>query len=64
MCFFPELGYEDFKTGKPLGEYRECDWETRGNRTAEAVERGIKECGGLMKWKWTNKHHSEFVCSG
>jgi len=64
MCFFPELGYEDFKTGKPLGDYRECDWATRGNRTAEAIERGIEECGGYMNWTWTDEHHSEYVCSG
>jgi len=64
MCFFPELGWPDMSTGKPLGEYRECDWATRGTRTAEAVKRGIEECGGLMKWTWTDEHHSEFVCSG
>ena len=43
MCFFPDLGMPDLKTGKPVGRYRECDWATRGNRTAEAVERGIEE---------------------
>ena len=64
MCFFPDLGMPDLKTGKPVGRYRECDWKTRGSRTAEAVKRGIEECGGLMKWKWTDEHHSEFVCSG
>ena len=64
MCFFPDLGMPDMETGKPVGRYRECDWATRGNRTAEAVERGIEECGGYMKWKWTNEHHSEFICSG
>ena len=62
MCFFPELGWPDQKTGKPLGDYRECDWATRGNRTAEAIERGIEECGGYMNWKWTDEHHSEYVC--
>ena len=64
MCFFADLGMPDLETGKPVGRYRECNWKTRGNRTAEAVKRGIKECGGLMKWKWTDEHHSEFVCSG
>ena len=62
MCFFPELGWPDQKTGKPLGDYRECDWATRGNRTAEAIERGIKECGGYMNWTWTDRDHSEYVC--
>ena len=61
MCFFPELGMPDLN-GKPRGRYRECDWETRGNRTAEAIERGIEECGGYMNWKWTDEHHSEYVC--
>ena len=64
MCFFADLGMPDLETGKPVGRYRECNWKTRGSRTAEAVKRGIKECGGLMKWKWTDEHHSEFVCSG
>ena len=63
MCFFPELGMPD-SNGKPVGRYRECDWETTGSRTAEAVERGIEECGELMKWTWTDENHSEFVCSG
>jgi len=53
MCYFPELGHE-----------RACDWKERGKRTAAAVERGIKECGGIMKWEWTDVHHSEFICKG
>ncbi len=31
MCFFPELGWPDFTTGKPSGAYRECNWRDRGN---------------------------------
>ena len=53
MCFFPKLGEE-----------RDCDWKERGKRTAAAVERGIRECGGMMKWEWTDVHHSEFICKG
>ena len=53
MCFFPKLGRE-----------RACDWKKRGDRTAAAVKRGIKECGGMMKWEWTDIHHSEFICKG
>ena len=64
MCFFPELGWPDMSTGKPLGEYRECNWATRGDRTAEATKRAEKECGGYMNWTWTDEHHSEYVCSG
>ena len=52
-CWFPELN-----------NYRACDWRERGNRTAAAVKRGIKECGGMMKWEWTDVHHSEFICKG
>ena len=63
MCFFPDLGMPDLKTGKPVGRYRECDWATRGNRTAEAIERGIKECGGYMNWVWTDEHHSKYRCN-
>ena len=53
MCFFPKLGKE-----------RDCDWKERGKRTAAAVKRGIIECGGMMKWEWTDVHHSEFICKG
>ena len=53
MCFFPKLGKE-----------RDCDWKERGKRTAAAVKRGIRECGGMMKWEWTDVHHSEFICKG
>ena len=63
MCFFPDLGMPDLKTGKPLGEYRDCGWRERGNRTAEAIERGIKECGGYMNWVWTDEHHSKYRCN-
>ena len=62
ICFFPDLGMPDMETGKPVGRYRECNWATRGNRTAEAIKRGIEECGGYMNWKWTDEHHSEYVC--
>ena len=61
MCFFPDLGMLDLN-GKPRGRYRECDWATRGNRTAEAIERGIKECGGYMDWVWLDEHHSKYRC--
>ena len=52
MCFFPKLGEE-----------RDCDWKERGKRTAAAVKRGIRECGGLMNWTWTDEHHTEYICN-
>ena len=63
MCWEPEFGWLDFKTGKPLGEYRECGWRDRGSRTADAIERGIKECGGYMNWTWTDEHHTKYRCN-
>ena len=62
MCWEPELGWPDMNTGKPTGEYRECGWRDRGSRTAEAVERGIKECGELMNWVWLDEHHTKYRC--
>jgi hypothetical protein len=53
ICWFPELK-----------RYRSCDWRERGNRTAAAVKRGTKECGGYRNVKWTNKHLTEYVCKG
>ena len=63
MCFFPELGWLDLNTNKPLGRWRDCGWRERGNRTADAIERGIKECGGYMNWIWTDEHHSKYRCN-
>ena len=53
MCYFPKLGHE-----------RDCDWKDRGRKTAAAVKRGTKECGGFMNWEWTDVHHSEYICKG
>ena len=53
MCYFPKLGHE-----------RACDWKDRGRKTAAAVKRGTKECGGFMNWEWTDVHHSEYICKG
>ena len=64
MCFFPEFGWLDLTTDKPLGEWRECDWASRGDRTAEATKRAEKECGGYFNWKWLDERHTKFVCSG
>ena len=64
MCFFPEFGWLDLITDKPLGEWRECDWASRGDRTAEATKRAEKECGGYFNWKWLDERHTKFVCSG
>ena len=63
MCFFPELGWLDLTTDKPLGEWRDCGWRERGSRTAEAIERGIKECGGYMNWVWTDEYSSKYRCN-
>ena len=63
MCWFPELGWPDASTGKPLGEYRDCNWRNRGNMTADAIKRGTKECGGYMNWVWTDEHHSKYRCN-
>ena len=53
MCWFPKLN-----------DYRDCNWRDRGRRTAEAVKRGTKECGGFMNWVWTDEHHSKYRCKG
>ena len=61
-CFFPELGWPK-DDGTMTGEYRDCNWRNRGSNTAAAVERGIRECGGLMNWTWTDEHHTEYICN-
>ena len=53
MCYFPKLGHE-----------RACDWKDRGRKTAAAVKRGTKECGGYRNVKWTNKDLTEYRCKG
>ena len=53
MCYFPKLGKE-----------RACDWKDRGRKTAAAVKRGTKECGGYRNVKWTNKDLTEYRCKG
>ena len=66
MCWFPELGWVKGldSNGNPVntGEYRDCGWRERGTRTAEAVDRGTKECGGFMNWIWLDEHHSKYKC--
>jgi hypothetical protein len=52
VCWFPELN-----------NYRDCDWRERGNRTADAVKRGTRECGGFMNWEWIDEHHSKYRCN-
>ena len=52
MCWFPKLR-----------NFRDCDWKDRGRRTAEAVKRGIKECGGFMNWEWIDELHSKYRCN-
>ena len=52
VCWFPELK-----------NYRDCDWRERGNRTADAVKRGTRECGGFMNWEWIDEHHSKYRCN-
>ena len=67
MCWFPELGWVKGldSSGQPIptGEYRDCNWRNRGNMTADAIKRGIKECGGYMNWVWTDEHHSKYRCN-
>ena len=67
MCWFPELGWVSHLDSKGIpvntGEYRDCHWRDRGNRTADAVKRGTIECGGYMNWVWTDEHHSKYRCN-
>ena len=53
MCFFADLGMPDRETGKPVGRYRECNWKTRGSRTAELVK--IGRTSALIKKNAINK---------